>query len=102
MQLSKYFMNSPDKKRKSIDGFIPAGSSGLNRISSDSRPHRRLDDFHAREDGLRPSSIVSSDVEIPKKDDRNNPVFGEKVSPCGIKNASGHEQDKGCERHRIE
>lgn len=73
-------MSTPNnKKRKSIDGFIPAGSSGLGANTPNSKlrqpkpgsqnppPRRRLDDFQRKNDGLNPSSIGSLRIDIPRK-----------------------------------
>lgn len=70
-------MNSPNnKKRKSIDGFIPSGNSGLGRPASNSasspqsgfrsmRPSRRLDDFKNKPDGLNPSAAEDNEINMP-------------------------------------
>ena len=86
-------MNSPyNKKRKSIDGFIPTEGSGPGKDSMDSgfrsvgsdsqsfQPRRRIDDFRRENDGLNPSSIRSSQVGIPEKNDKAIDTFRGKSS----------------------
>lgn len=96
-------MNSPNnKKRKSIDGFIPAGGSGLGKPSPgsgrtgakpakrDLQPARRLDDFSGRNDSLTSSPLRSSQVGIPKKTDTAPTAFTKNES----KKADRWEKDK--------
>lgn len=84
-------MNSPNnKKRKSIDGFIPAGGSGLGNLSPSSkshdlkpgtqnmRPRRRLDDFRRESDGLNPSSVINPQIDISKRPELASAAFNEK------------------------
>ncbi|HEX5798019.1 MAG TPA: LCP family protein [Candidatus Saccharimonadales bacterium] len=84
-------MNSPNnKKRKSIDGFIPAGGSGLGKPSSSSRQHgsspspqnmrprRRLDDFSPQTGDLNPSPIKNHEIGVSKKLDSESAVFSDK------------------------
>lgn len=71
-------MNLPNnKKRKSIDGFIPADNSGHRQ---DMQLRRRVDDFQSKKDGLTPSLARDSQVEFPEKPSLTNDYSNSKKS----------------------
>lgn len=76
---------SNNKKRKSIDGFIPTSGSGLGKIAPDTRPRhgdkshpqhlpqrRRIGDFQNKTEGLTSSSMRNSPIVIPNKPDKSS------------------------------